>query len=162
MKFVYPATSLLDKEDNSGYAKEVTNDFAAIQEAFLLSIIADFDIVVTTAQIPGKKAPILVTKKMVSKMKHGSVIVDIATSTGGNVEDSIADKIASKNGVKIIGWSIMATRIASDSSKLYAKNLYNFLDYAIKGSAIDFKDELVEEMLIGHNGTMVNKKLKMS
>jgi NAD(P) transhydrogenase subunit alpha len=160
-KFVYPATTIAEGEDKSGYAKEIAQDFAVIQEAFLLSIIGNFDIVITTAQIPGKKAPVLVTKKMLAKMKPGSVIVDIATSSGGNVEDSVMDKIVAKNGIKIIGWSNLATRIAADSSKLYAKNLYNFLDYALKDGKINFKDELIEEMLIGHEGTMVNKKFKM-
>lgn len=161
-KFVYPAEKLIDREDSSGYAREVTKDFAAIQEEFLSNIIANFDIVITTAQIPGKKAPILVTKKMVSKMKPGSIIVDLATISGGNVEDSVIDKIVSKKGVKIIGWSNMAARIASDSSKLYAKNLYNFLDHAIKDGKIDFKDEIVEEMLIGFDGKVFNKKFKMN
>lgn len=156
-KFVYPAAQLVDKEDKSGYAKEMTKDFASIQEAFLLSIISNFNIIITTAQIPGKKAPILVTKEMVSKMKSGSVIVDMAASNGGNVEDSIIDEIAYKNGVKIIAWSNMASKISSDSSKLYAKNLYNFLDYAIKNGRIDFEDQIVREMLIGHDGKIVNK-----
>lgn len=160
-KFVYPAEKLVDREDSSGYAKEVTKDFAAIQEEFLSNIIANFDIVITTAQIPGKKAPVLITKKMVSKMKSGSVIVDLATISGGNVEDSVIDKIVSKKGVKIIGWSNMATRIAADSSKLYAKNLYNFLDHALKDGKIDFKDEIVEEMLIGFDGKAFNKKFKI-
>ena len=161
-KFVYPTAGLVDREEASKYAKEVTKDFAAIQEAFLLGIIGNFDIAITTAQIPGKKAPILITKNMVSKMKSGSVIVDIATATGGNVEDSVTDKIVSKKGVKIIGWSNMATRIASDASKLYAKNLYNFLEHALKNGKIDFTDEIVEEMLIGTDGKMMNKKFKIS
>lgn len=160
-KFVYPQELMTDEEDKSGYAKEVTKDFAALQDALLTSIIDNFDIVITTAQIPGKKAPILLTKKMVSKMRSGSVVVDMATGSGGNVEDSVIDKIVSKKGVKIIGWANIATRVATDSSKLYAKNLYNFLNYAIKDGKLDFKDELVEEMLIGHDGRMVNKKFKM-
>jgi NAD(P) transhydrogenase subunit alpha len=160
-KFVYPPAGLVDREDKSGYAREVTKDFASIQEEFLLGIIANFDVVITTAQIPGKKAPILLTKNMVSKMKLGSVIVDIATATGGNVEDSVIDKIISKKGVKIIGWSAIATRVASDASKLYAKNLYNFLEHAIKNGKIDFSDDIVEEMLIGKDGKMMNKKFKV-
>jgi len=160
-KFIYPAGEMKDREEKSGYAKEVTKDFAAIQEAFLLGVIGNFDIVITTAQIPGKKAPVLLTKNMVSKMKPGSVIVDIATATGGNVEDSVLDKIVSKKGVKIIGWSNIAARVATDASKLYAKNLYNFLEHAIKNGKIDFSDEIVEEMLIGTEGKMMNKKFKM-
>lgn len=160
-KFIYPSELCGDAEDSSGYAKEVTKDFAAIQERFLFDVIEKFDIVITTAQIPGKKAPILLTKSMITKMQPGSVIVDMAAISGGNVEDSSIDKVISKKGVKIIGWSNMASKIASDSSRLYAKNLYNFLEYAIKNNKINFKDDLVEEMLIGINGQMVNKKFKV-
>lgn len=160
-KFIYPSESGGDAEDSSGYAKEVTKDFADIQERFLSDVIDKFDIVITTAQIPGKKAPTLLTKSMVAKMRPGSVVVDMAAISGGNVEDSSIDKVIAKKGVKIIGWSNMASKIASDSSKLYAKNLYNFLEYAIKDNRINFKDDLVEEMLIGMNGQMVNKKFKV-
>jgi H+-translocating NAD(P) transhydrogenase subunit alpha len=160
-KFVYPTISGDDAEDNKGYAKEVSKDFASIQENFLSEIIDKFDIVITTAQIPGKKAPILLTKSVVAKMRSGSVIVDMATSSGGNVEDSLEDKVIVKKGVKFIGWSNLSSRIAHDSSKLYAKNLYNFLNYAIKDQKINFKDSLVEEMIIGLNGQMVNKKFKV-
>lgn len=160
-KFVHPSTSSNEAEDKSGYAKEVTQDFAAIQERFLTKIIGNYDIVITTALIPDKKAPLLLTKSMISKMRPGSVVVDMATINGGNVEDSAIDKIVAKKGVKIIGWSNMAAKIACDSSKLYAKNLYNFLEYAIKDNKINFKDDLVEEMLIGINGQMVNKKFKV-
>ena len=160
-KFVYPQELGDDAEDGSGYAKEVTKNFALVQENFLSEIIDKFDIVITTAQIPGKKAPALVTKSMIAKMKPGSVIVDMATISGGNVEDSVIDKVVAKRGVKIIGWSNMASKIASDSSKLYAKNLYNFLAYSIKDNKINFKDDLVEEMLIGMNGQMINKKFKV-
>lgn len=160
-KFIYPSETGEDSEDSSGYAKEVTKDFAAIQENFLYEVIDRFDIVITTAQIPGKKAPTLLTKSMIAKMRTGSILVDMATISGGNIEDSLADRIITKKGVKIIGWSNMAARIASDSSKLYAKNLYNFLAYAIKDNKIDFKDDLVEEMLIGMNGQIVNKKFKV-
>ena len=158
-KFVYPKSATTeDAEDKSGYAKEVAADFAKLQKKFLSEIIADFDIVITTAQIFGKKAPVILTKEMISKMKAGSVVVDIAASSGGNVEDSIADKVISKKGVKIIGWTNMSSKIANDSSKLYAKNLYNFVNYAVKEDKFDFKDDLVEEVLIAAEGRIVNKK----
>jgi len=161
-KFIYPDNKLDDDaEDKSGYAKEVGKDFAIKQEKFLSEIIAGFDIVITTAQIPGKKAPLILMREMVAKMRPGSVIVDMATATGGNVEDSYPDKIISKRGVKIIGWTNMAAKIASDSSRLYARNLYNFVIYAVTNGKFDFKDELVEEMLIGIDGKMVNKKFKV-
>lgn len=160
-KFIYPSELDKDAEDSSGYTKEVAKDFATIQEKFLHEVIDRFDIVITTAQIPGKKAPTLLTKSMVAKMRTGSVLVDMTTVSGGNIEDSLADKVITKKGIKIIGWSNMAARIASDSSKLYAKNLYNFLAYAIKDNKIDFKDDLVEEMLVGLNDQIVNKKFRV-
>lgn len=160
-KFVHPDLGKSDGEDKSGYAKEVSQDFALAQEQFFQKIIGDFDIVITTAQIPGKPAPRIITSKMLDLMKPGSVIVDMATATGGNVEDSTMDKVVSKNGVKIVGWSNLAAKIASDSSKLYAKNLYNFLSYAIKDNKINFKDDLVEEMLIATEGEIANKKFKV-
>jgi NAD(P) transhydrogenase subunit alpha len=160
-KFVYPSELMTDSEDKTGYAKEVSKDFATIQDRFLHQIIEKFDMVITTAQIPGKKAPLLITKDMVAKMRPGSVIVDMAASSGGNVEDSVEDKIVIKKGVKIIAWNNLATKIAGDSSKLYAKNLYNFLDYALQDRKINFKDELVEEMTITLGGSMINKKFKV-
>ena len=99
--------------------------------------------------------------RSVSQSRYQPVIVDIATATGGNVEDSVVDKIISKKGIKIIGWSAMATRVSSDASKLYAKNLYNFLEHAVKDGKIDFSDDIVEEMLIGKDGKMMNKKFKV-
>ena len=160
-KFLYPGNANSDAEDKSGYAKEIDKDFALMQEKFLSEIIAGFDIIITTAQIPGKRAPLMLTQKMIAKMRPGSVIVDMATATGGNVQDSSPDKVVSKRGVKIIGWTNMAAKIASDSSRLYAKNLYNFIDYAVKNGKFNFKDELVEEMLIGIDGKMINKKFKV-
>jgi NAD(P) transhydrogenase subunit alpha len=160
-KFVYPDVLVKDIEDKTGYATEVAKDFAQIQERFLIDIIDRFDIVITTAQIMGKKAPVLITGEMVARMKSGSVIVDLATSSGGNVEYSIADKIVIENGVKIIGWSNMSARIAGDSSKLYAKNLYNFINYAVVNDKINFQDDLVKEMLISFKGERFNKKIKV-
>ena len=160
-KFVYPSELMSDSEDKTGYAKEVSKDFAAIQEKFLNQIIDKFDIVITTAQIPGKKAPLLITKEMVAKMRPGSVIVDMAASSGGNVEDSVEDKIVVKKGVKLSAWNNLAIKIAGDSSRLYAKNLYNFLDYAVQDRKINFKDQLVEEMTISIDGNMINKKFKV-
>ena len=146
-KFVYPSELQPNSEDKTGYAKELSRDFTKIQEEFLLSIINKFDIVITTAQIPGKNAPILLTKEMVSKMNYGSVIIDLAASSGGNVEDTSPDELLIKKGVKLIGWVNMAAKIASDSSRLYAKNLYNFIDYAVIDGKINFQDELVRSML---------------
>ncbi|HJD55119.1 MAG TPA: NAD(P) transhydrogenase subunit alpha [Rickettsia endosymbiont of Pyrocoelia pectoralis] len=146
-----------DLQDKSGYAQESSEDQKAKQEEFLAKIIKNYDIVITTAQIPGKKAPVLVTDEMLSSMKHGSVIIDIATATGGNVEGSEIDKIVTKHGITIIGLSNLAAKIATDSSKLYSKNLYNFLNYALQDGKFNMDDDLVQSMLITRDGKVVNE-----
>ncbi|XVN43192.1 MAG: Re/Si-specific NAD(P)(+) transhydrogenase subunit alpha [Candidatus Rickettsia vulgarisii] len=156
-KFVSPELSQ-DLQNASGYASEATDDDKAKQKDFLSSIISNYDIVITTAQIPGKKAPVLVTKEMVRSMKAGAVIVDMATASGGNVEGFQIDQVISENEVTIIGFSNLASKVASDSSKLYSKNLYNFLDYAIKSNQFNFDDELVKQMLVTKGGQVLFTK----
>ncbi|NRB10741.1 MAG: Re/Si-specific NAD(P)(+) transhydrogenase subunit alpha [Rickettsiaceae bacterium] len=160
-KFIFPETKMENAEDKSGYAKELDKNFAATQEKFLSEQLVDYDIIITTAQIPGKKAPLLIKKTMIEKMKTGSIIIDMATSSGGNVEGSAIDKIVIKKGVKIIGWTNFATKLAHDSSKLYSRNLYNLLEYAIsKDNKINFNDEVLKEMLITKDGKIVSKKIQ--
>lgn len=156
-KFVSPELQE-DLQDKSGYAGESSESYKVKQEEFLAKIIKNYDIVITTAQIPGKKAPLLVTDKMLESMKHGSIVVDIATATGGNVEGSELDKIITKHGVTIIGLSNLAAKIATDSSKLYSKNLYNFLNYALQEGKLNMDDELVQSMLVTKDGKIVNEK----
>lgn len=156
-KFISPELHT-DSGDKSGYASELSNDHKAKQEEFLAGIIKNYDIVITTAQIPGKKAPILITTEMVKSMRHGSVILDMATSTGGNVEGSEADQIICRNGVTIIGTVNLASKIASDSSKLYSKNLYNFLDYSMISGNFNFDDELVKQMLVTKDGKIAQEQ----
>ncbi len=159
-KFICPS-SAGDLASKSGYATEAGKEEKIKQEQFLASIIANYDIIITTAQLPGKKAPILITEEMIKLMKNGAIIVDIATSTGGNVEGSMADEIIIKNGVKIIGWTNLASRVAADSARLYSKNLYNFLEYAIKNNKeVDFTDELVRQMLVIQNGQLVHEQFR--
>nr|WP_253308285.1 NAD(P) transhydrogenase subunit alpha [Rickettsia endosymbiont of Ceutorhynchus assimilis] len=159
-KFVSPELSN-DLQDKSGYASEAPSDDKVKQEEFLAKIIKNYDIVITTAQIPGKKAPILVTEQMVASMKYGTVIVDIATSTGGNVEGSKFDQIIVKNGVTIIGLSNLAGKIATDASKLYSKNLYNLLIYAFQNGKFNIDDELVQQMLLTNGGQIVHEKFRI-
>jgi NAD(P) transhydrogenase subunit alpha len=158
-KFISPEISN-NLESKSGYATEVTADYQKTQEQFLTNIIKNYDIIITTAQIPGKQAPIVVRQEMVKLMKVGSLIVDMATSSGGNVEGSKIDEIIVKNGIKIIGYANLACRIAHDSSKLYSKNLYNFLDYAIQSGNFNLEDELVKNMLITKNGAIIHEQFK--
>lgn len=153
-KFIHPEIdSMKDSEDSKGYASEVSKDFAILQEKFLGENLSKFDIVITTAQIPGKKAPLLITSKMLSNMQIGSVIVDMATETGGNVEGSVMDKVISRDGIRMVGWSNMAAKISHDASKLYAKNLYNLVNHVVQSdesgkAQIDFQNPILKEMTI--------------
>ncbi len=156
-KFVYPDSNINDMEDSKGYAKKVDKEFDIKQKKFLSEIISDYDIIISTAQILAKKAPILITNDMILKMKAGSILVDLAINSGGNIEGSVANKVITKNNIKIIAWSNLLAKIAKDSSRLYAKNLYNFVSYAIQDGKFNFSDELVKSMLVGFNNQIVSK-----
>jgi NAD(P) transhydrogenase subunit alpha len=151
-KFIHPDESA-DFSGSGGYAKEVSSDFAKRQDELFENEIGKFDIVITTAMIPGKAAPVIVKNSMISKMREGSVIVDIAVNSGGNCEATKLGEIAEKNGVKIIGYENFASRIAQDASKLYAKNISNLVTYLFKGKdQLDLEDEIVKSMVLTHNG----------
>jgi len=121
------------------------------------------DICITTAQIPGKQAPVLITEAMVKDMKNGSVIVDLATETGGNCELSERDAVVVKHGVTIIGYANYPARVPTDTSSLYARNLYNFISPMIDGEsgsiAIDWDDEVIKGALLTRGGSVVNAAL---
>jgi NAD(P) transhydrogenase subunit alpha len=146
-KFVSPQINS-NMEDKSGYAKESTEEDKKSAHQFLKSITKNYDIIITTALIPGKPAPSLVDDEMIKSLKYGSVIVDMAVANGGNVSGSKIDEMIIKDGVKIIGWSNLAGKVAADSTKLYAKNLYNFLSHAIQNGKFNLDDELVKQMLL--------------
>ena len=146
-KFISPSLQS-DLEDKSGYAKESSSEAKKQQDEFLKNIIKNYDIIITTALIPGKPAPKLLDKGMVSSLKKGSVIVDMAVSSGSNVEGSKIDEVVVVSGVKIIGWSNLASKVVADSSKLYAKNLYNFLIHATASGKFDFEDEIVKQVIV--------------
>ena len=118
------------------------------------------DICITTAQIPGKQAPILVTEAMIKDMKVGSVIVDLATETGGNCELSERDAVVVKHGVTIIGHANYPARVPTDTSMLYARNIYNFISPMIDGESgqmkIDWEDEVIKGALLTRGGSVVN------
>jgi NAD(P) transhydrogenase subunit alpha len=154
-KFVSPELNNDMQDNKTGYASELSSNYKIKQEEFLANIIKNYDIVITTAQIPAKAAPILLTEPMVKSMKYGSVIVDMASASGGNVLGSKINQIIQQNGVTIIGIANLASKIATDSSKLYAKNLYNFLDYAMQSGNFNFDDELVKQMLITKDGEII-------
>lgn len=137
----------VDSKDNGetagGYAKEMSEEYKEKQAEKLAQTIAKMDIVITTAQIPGKRAPMLITKEMVKSMQVGSVIVDIAVETGGNCELSKEEEVVVVDGVTIIGSSRLASKVAYDSSRLFAKNVFGFVSLMIKDGKIDTSDEIV-------------------
>ena len=146
-----------------GYAKEMSAEYKAKQAALTSSHIAKQDIVITTALIPGRAAPILVTKEQVASMKPGSVLIDLAAPQGGNVEGCIADQIVDVKGVKIIGLSNITASIATDASALYARNLQAFVGLLITtdGALIsDSEDEILKAALVTHGGVIVHPNLK--
>jgi NAD(P) transhydrogenase subunit alpha len=131
-----------------GYAKEMSDDYKKRQMEKLAQMIAKMDIVVTTAQIPGKPAPLLVTREMVESMPSGAVILDMATETGGNCELSKKDEVLTLGNVTIIGRSDFAARVANDSSQLFARNVFNLVSLMIKNGKIDPTDEIIQAVLI--------------
>jgi len=147
-------------ETSGGYAKEMSKEYQAKQAALVAEHIAKQDIVITTALIPGRPAPKLLTKKMVESMAPGSVIVDLAVERGGNVEGAKLNEVVEVKGVKIIGFENMAGRIATSASTLYAKNLAAFLETLIdkesKELSVDPEDELVAATQLTRDGAVVH------
>lgn len=148
-------------ETAGGYAKEMSAAYRAKQAELVASHIAKQDIVVTTALIPGRPAPKLVTAAMVASMKPGSVIIDLAVERGGNVEGAkLGETVTTANGVRIVGHANVPGRLAASSSALYAKNLYAFvetmIDKASKSLAVKWDDELVKATLLTKDGAVVH------
>jgi NAD(P) transhydrogenase subunit alpha len=147
-------------ETAGGYAKEMSKEYQAKQAALVATHIAKQDVVVTTALIPGRPAPKLVTKVMVESMKPGSVIVDLAVERGGNVEGAKPGEVADVNGVKIAGYLNVPGRLAATSSSLYAKNLFAFLELLIdkekKAINVPWDDEIVKATLLTRDGAVVH------
>ena len=149
-------------ETAAGYAKEMSKEYQAKQAALVAAHIAKQDIVITTALIPGRPAPKLVSKAMVESMKPGSVIVDLAVERGGNCELAQPDKVVEHNGVKIVGFLNVPGRLAASSSALYAKNLIAFLDLLVKDKKLNvpWEDEIVKATLLTRDGAVVHPNFK--
>ena len=143
-----------------GYAKEMSKEYQAKQAALVAEHIKKQDVVITTALIPGRPAPKLVSRDMVASMKPGSVLVDLAVERGGNVEGAEAGKVAVVNGVKIVGFTNVAGRLAASASALYSKNLLTFLDILIdkkdKKLAVNWDDEIVKATALTRDGAVVH------
>jgi H+-translocating NAD(P) transhydrogenase subunit alpha len=151
-------------EAAGGYAKEMSPEYQRKQAELVASHIAGQDIVITTALIPGRPAPKLVSMAMVESMKPGSVIVDLAAERGGNVEGTRPGEITEHKGVTIIGFTDMAARVPGNASSLYARNLYAFIEPMIDKKegklAIKWDDEIVAGTLIAKDGKIVNARLR--
>ncbi len=147
-----------------GYAKELTPEQLNKQREVMARHCAQADVVITTAQIFGKKAPLIVTTEMIEQMRPGSVIVDMAVESGGNVESSKLDEIVDVNGVRVIGFSNLPARVALDASEMYANNLSNLVqhcwDKEAKEFRLDLNDVLLKECVITHDGKIVNAKIE--
>lgn len=150
-------------ETAGGYAKPMSPEYQAKQAELTAGHIVKQDVVVTTALIPGRPAPRLVTAAHVASMKPGSVIVDLAIDNGGNVEGAKAGEVVTTpNGVKIVGWTNMAGRIAADASALYARNLVAFTGLLVKDGAlaVDLEDEILKAAAVTHGGTVVHEGVR--
>ncbi|MCZ4280859.1 Re/Si-specific NAD(P)(+) transhydrogenase subunit alpha [Kiloniella laminariae] len=150
-------------ETAGGYAKEMSDAYKKKQATLIAETIAKVDMVITTALIPGRPAPVLVTADMVKSMKPGSVVVDLAVETGGNCELSQPGKVVIKNGVNIVGHLNMPGRLATDASDLYARNLFNFFELLFdkenKALSIDWNDEIVKGTCVTHEENIVHPAL---
>ena len=154
-----------DASKAGGYAVEQTDDFLQRQKAKIAEHVAKADIIITTAQIPGKKAPVLITDEMLAAMKNGSLIIDIAAATGGNTSQTKNDETVNYNGVSIIGNSRLSSGMPSDASKLYGKNILNFLQLIIDKEAklnLNFDDDLVKGTCIAHDGKITDERISNS
>ena len=151
-----------DASKAGGYAVEQSQEFQQRQKEKIATSVRKADIVVTTAQIFGKKAPLLISKEMIESMKPGSVIIDIAASTGGNTELTRDNETVMHNGIAIVGNSNLPSAMPYDSSKMYGKNLFNFIELIVSpegGLHFNFEDDLVKGACMVHDGKILNERL---
>jgi NAD(P) transhydrogenase subunit alpha len=148
----------------AGYAKEMSKEYQAKQAALIAETIRKQDIVITTALIPGRKAPVLVTEDMVKTMKPGSIIVDLAAEQGGNCPLTVADRVVEAHGVTLMGYTNLPGRLAVDSSSLYSRNLFNFVSLFVDKktgvAALNWDDEIVKGAGLTRDGAVVHPALQ--
>jgi NAD(P) transhydrogenase subunit alpha len=161
-KFVQMELETGDAEDKGGYAKAMDEEFYNKQRELMAKVVAESDAVITTAAVPGKKAPILITGDMVKKMPLGSVVIDLAAERGGNCELTKPGQIITEGGVKVIGPLNMPSDVAYHASQMYAKNISTFLLHLIKDGQlnIDLDDEITRETLLTRGGNIVHPRVQ--
>jgi H+-translocating NAD(P) transhydrogenase subunit alpha len=161
-RFVELPLEVKDAQDAGGYAKAQDESFYQRQRELLGKVIAESDIVITTAVVPGKKAPLLVTREMVAGMAPSSVIVDLAAERGGNCELTKSGEKISVNGVTIIGWINLASTVPYHASQMYSKNLSNFLLNMVKDGKVNvnMQDDIISSTLVTEGGEIVNPRIR--
>jgi NAD(P) transhydrogenase subunit alpha len=161
-RFVELPIEAKDAEDARGYARAQDETFYKRQRELLGKLVAESDVVISAAVIPGKKPPILVTKEMVASMAPGSVIVDLAGERGGNCELTRPGEIIVEHGVTIIGWFNLASTVPYHASQMYARNVTAFLLHLVKDGKLqlDMDDEIVRETMLTHGGEVVNARVR--
>lgn len=153
----------IDDKSAGGYAVEQTDEFKARQAKAIHDQAVKSDVIICTAQIPGKRAPLLIKKETVESMNPGSVIIDLAASTGGNCEVTVDNQTIIHNGVKVIGNSMLPTDMPTDASRMFGKNMINFLKLIISKEGtlnLNWEDDLVKGTAITHNKEIVNERVK--
>ncbi|MBS1715194.1 MAG: Re/Si-specific NAD(P)(+) transhydrogenase subunit alpha [Armatimonadetes bacterium] len=163
-KFVGMNLLTEEAEDAGGYAKEVSSDTHAKELDLIASRLPNVDAVITTALIPGKPAPVLITNDMLKKMRPGSVVIDLAAPNGGNCESTVIGKVVVHEGVTIVGRTDLITSMAHDASRMYSKNMTTFLSLLIKDGALalDMEDEIVKGTMVTHEGKVVHEVTRLS
>jgi NAD(P) transhydrogenase subunit alpha len=156
-RFVELPIEATDAQDARGYARAQDETFYRRQRELLGRVIAESDVVITAAVIPGKRSPVLVTADMVARMAPGSVIVDLAAERGGNCELTRAGEAVVEHGVTIMGYINLATSVPYHASQMYARNLTAFLLHVLKGGKFNADDEITRDTLLTQNGQIVNR-----
>ncbi len=151
-----------DAEDKGGYAKEMSEEFLNKQREMMMKIVGESDVVITTAAVPGRKAPVLVTEPMVEEMRPGSVIVDLAAERGGNCELTQEGENVVKHGVTIMGPINIPSTVPYHASQMYSKNLLTFLQHLIKDGELQFdmEDEITRESLLTRDGEVIHPRIR--
>jgi len=146
-------------KSDDGYAREASEDYAEKQRQAINDTLFTSDLVITTAGIPGRRSPVLITEEQVKQMKNGAVIIDLAAAQGGNCEVSKMNKTVVKNGITIVGTTIAPESVSTNASDLYAKNMFNFLKHLTENGEFkwDLEEEITDETLIVHNGEIRKK-----
>jgi NAD(P) transhydrogenase subunit alpha len=161
-RFVELPIEAKDAQDSGGYAKAQDEDFYRRQRELLGKVVAESDVVVTAAVVPGKKSPVLVTREMVAGMAPGSVIVDLAAERGGNCELTKAGEIIVEHSVTIVGLFNLATAVPYHASQMYAKNITAFLVYMVKEGKLqlNLEDEIIQSTLVTQGGEVINPRVR--